>query len=84
MRLRLLQAFAFQRFLLLLCGKLALQRHAVVVNFAPVFRDNRFGFCGVRCRKRVEQRLQGVNAFLNHAMLRLFLLPLREFGFAGA
>ena len=35
------------------------------------------------CRKRVEQRLQGVYAFLKHAVLRLLLLPVGKFRFAG-
>jgi hypothetical protein len=60
-----------------------LQRHAFIVDGAPAVRNGRFGLFAVRCRKRVEQRLQGVYAFLKHAVLRLFLLPLREFRFAG-
>ncbi len=83
LRLRLLQALSLQPFLLLLRGQLALQRHALVVDGAPVIRNNRFGVFAVRCRKRVEQRFQGVYAFLKHAVLRLLLLPLREFRFAG-
>ncbi len=83
LRLRLLQALSLQRFLLLLRGQLALQRHALVVDGAPVIRNNRFGVFTRAYRKRVEQRLQGVYAFLKHAVLRLLLLPLREFSFTG-
>ena len=77
-----LQPLAFEAFLLLQCGKLALKRNAFVVRFAPVIRNGRFGFCVVCGGQGVEQRHQSRHALLHDTMLSLFFLPLCELGFS--
>lgn len=68
----MLEPFTLKRLLLLEGGELALQRHAFVVDAAPVLRYNRVGFCIIGNRQRLQDWHQGVNTFLNRTVLGLF------------
>ena len=80
----MLEPFTLKRLLLLEGGELALQRHAFVVDAAPVLRYNRVGFCIIGNRQRLQDWHQGVNTFLNRTVLGLFFLPQGIFSFACA
>ncbi|MDQ6190687.1 hypothetical protein M3O75_02195 [Klebsiella pneumoniae] len=85
MRLRLVQTRLFLGFLLLLGDKLAVQRQAFLVDFAPVVRDGRLSFnlCLVAGRQRLQQWPQSSDLLLNGIMLGLLRLPLGKFAFAS-
>lgn len=85
MRLRLVQTRLFPGFLLLLGDKLAVQRQAFLVDFAPVVRDGRLSFnlCLVAGRQRLQQWPQSSDLLLNGIMLGLLRLPLGKFAFAS-
>lgn len=78
MRLRLVQTRLFLGFLLLLGDKLAVQRQAFLMDFAPIVRDGRLSFnlCLVAGRQRLQQWPQSSDLLLNGIMLGLLRLPL--------
>ena len=85
MRLRLVQTRLFTGFLLLLGDKLAVQRQAFLMDFAPIVRDGRLSFnlCLVAGRQRLQQWPQSSDLLLNGIMLGLLRLPLGKFAFAS-
>ena len=85
MRLRLVQTRLFLGFLLLLGDKLAVQRQAFLMDFAPIVRDGRLSFnlCLVAGRQRLQQWPQSSDLLLNGIMLGLLRLPLGKFAFAS-
>ena len=70
---------------LLLGDKLAVQRQAFLVDFAPVVRDHRLSLRVILIagRQRIEQRFQGGDLLLERAMPRLLRLPPGKFAFAS-
>jgi len=84
LRLRLVQTRLFLGFLLLLGDKLAVQRQAFLVDFAPVVRDGlSFNLCLVAGRQRLQQWPQSSDLLLNGIMSGLLRLPLGKFAFAS-
>ncbi len=74
---------AFSGFMLLLGDKLAVQRQAFLVDFAPVVRmaDSASSLCLVAGRRRLQQWPQSSDLLLNSIMLGLLRLPLGKIRF---